>query len=55
MRASRLATGVPRSAAMAAERAIRKSPATMATRFPKREFTLSTLRRIVASSMTSSW
>ena len=27
----------------------------MATRLPKRLFTLSTLRRMVASSMTSSW
>ena len=46
-RASSPAISVPRPAAMSAERASRKSPATMATRFPKRLFTLSTLRRMV--------
>ena len=46
---------VPSEAAISAELASRKSPATMATRLPHRAFTLSTLRRMVASSMTSSW
>ena len=46
---------VPNPAAISAERARRKSPATMATRFPNLAFTLSTFRRTVASSMTSSW
>ena len=53
--ASSPAISVPNPAAISADRASRKSPATMATRLPNRELTLSTFRRIVASSMTSSW
>ena len=43
------------AALISAERASSRSPATIATRFPHRPFTLTTLRRRVASSMTSSW
>ena len=53
--ANRAAISTPSPAAISAERASRKSPATMATRLPNRELTLSTLRRMVASSITSSW
>ncbi len=53
--ASRPATSVPSEAAISEALANRKSPARMATRLPQRAFTLSTPRRLVASSMTSSW
>ncbi len=35
--------------------ASKKSPARIALRFPHRAFTLSTVRRVTASSITSSW
>jgi hypothetical protein len=53
--ASRPATSVPSEAAISEALASRKSPARMACRLPHRAFTLSTVRRVVASSMTSSW
>ena len=53
--AKRPATSVPSDAASSEARARRKSPARMATRLPQRAFTLSTPRRVAASSITSSW
>ena len=53
--ARRPATSVPRLAAISDAFASRKSPARIALRFPQRAFTLSTVRRVTASSITSSW
>ncbi len=53
--ASNPATSVPRPAAISDALASRKSPARMALRFPHLALTLSTPRRVSASSMTSSW
>ena len=53
--ASSPATSVPSEAANSEARANRKSPARMARRFPHLAFTLATLRRTWASSITSSW
>ena len=53
--AMRAATSLPSWAAISEARARRKSPATMATRFPQRALTVSTPRLVAASSMTSSW
>ena len=49
------ATSTPSEAAREDARARRKSPARMATMFDQRWLTLSTPRRVDASSMTSSW
>ena len=53
--ASSPATSVPSEAAISDALASRKSPARIAVRLPHRAFTLSTVRRVTASSMTSSW
>ena len=53
--ASSSATSVPSEAAIWLARASRKSPARMAVAFPHVAFTLATLRRVVAPSITSSW
>ena len=53
--ARRPATSVPSEAAIFDARARRKSPARMALRLPHLALTLSTVRRVTASSITSSW
>ena len=58
--ASSPATSLPTSAGRIAvassdARARRKSPERIARRLPQRAFTLSTVRRVTASSITSSW
>ena len=55
VRASSAATSVPSDAAISDARESRKSPARMACRLPHLAFTVSTPRRVGASSMTSSW
>ena len=55
MAASSPATSVPSEAAISDAFASRKSPARIARRLPQRAFTLATLRRVSASSITSSW
>src|SRR5437763_13093966 len=53
--ASSPATSAPRDAARDDARASRKSPARIATMLLHRALTLGTPRRVVASSITSSW
>ena len=55
MAASSAATSVPSEAAISEALASRKSPARIALRLPQRALTLSTPRRVSASSITSSW
>ena len=55
VRASSPATSVPSDAAISDARDSRKSPARIACRLPHLAFTVSTPRRVSASSMTSSW
>ena len=55
VRASSPATSVPSVAAISEARDSRKSPARMACRLPHLALTVSTPRRVSASSITSSW
>jgi len=55
VRASSPATSVPNEAAISDARDSRKSPARIACRLPHFALTVSTPRRVSASSITSSW